>query len=106
MVTVLGVALAAGLPLRQAVEVDELRGRGRRRQTRHCDRVALGTVGLRSMIVVVMGAAGFIGANLVKNERGDAHILAVDNIARSEKFRNVRDSEWSGPDRGTVPVRS
>lgn len=56
------------------------------------------------MIIVVMGAAGFIGANLVKvlNERGETDILAVDNT-RSENFRNLPDSEWSGPDQGTVP---
>jgi len=56
------------------------------------------------MIIVVMGAAGF-GANLVKvlNERGETDILAVDNIACSEKFRNLPDSVWSGPDHATKP---
>jgi ADP-L-glycero-D-manno-heptose 6-epimerase len=44
-----------------------------------------------------MGATGFIGANLVKvlNERGETDVLAVDNIARSEKCRNLPDSEGS-----------
>ena len=45
--------------------------------------------------VVVTGAAGFIGANLVKalNERGISEILAVDNLAKADKFRNLVDCE-------------
>jgi ADP-L-glycero-D-manno-heptose 6-epimerase len=44
---------------------------------------------------VVTGAAGFIGANLVRalNERGETRILAVDNLARADKFRNLVDCE-------------
>jgi ADP-L-glycero-D-manno-heptose 6-epimerase len=44
---------------------------------------------------VVTGAAGFIGANLVKalNDRGETRILAVDNLARADKFRNLVDCE-------------
>ncbi len=44
---------------------------------------------------VVTGAAGFIGANLIKglNERGERDILAVDNLTRSEKFVNLVDCE-------------
>jgi len=44
-------------------------------------------------MIVVTGAAGFIGSNLVKalNERGDDDIIAVDNLTRSEKFRNLVD---------------
>jgi ADP-L-glycero-D-manno-heptose 6-epimerase len=44
---------------------------------------------------VVTGAAGFIGANLVKalNARGETEILAVDNLARADKFRNLVDCE-------------
>jgi len=44
---------------------------------------------------VVTGAAGFIGANLVKalNERGTTRILAVDNLSRAEKFTNLVDCE-------------
>jgi ADP-L-glycero-D-manno-heptose 6-epimerase len=43
---------------------------------------------------VVTGAAGFIGANLVKalNARGDT-VIAVDNLARADKFRNLVDCE-------------
>ena len=38
--------------------------------------------------IVVTGAAGFIGANLVKalNRRGVDQIIAVDNLTRAEKF--------------------
>jgi ADP-L-glycero-D-manno-heptose 6-epimerase len=47
------------------------------------------------MKIVVTGAAGFIGANLVKalNERGEREIVAVDNLQRSEKFHNLVDCE-------------
>jgi ADP-L-glycero-D-manno-heptose 6-epimerase len=45
------------------------------------------------MKIIVTGAAGFIGANLLRalNERGETDILAVDNLARSEKFRNLAE---------------
>lgn len=47
------------------------------------------------MYYVVTGAAGFIGSNLVKalNERGVTAIIAVDNLARADKFRNLVDCE-------------
>jgi len=47
------------------------------------------------MQVIVTGAAGFVGASNVKalNERGIHDIVAVDNLARSEKFRNLADCE-------------
>ena len=47
------------------------------------------------MYTIVTGAAGFIGANLVKglNERGETHIIAVDNLERADKFRNLVDCE-------------
>ena len=47
------------------------------------------------MYTVVTGAAGFIGANLVKalNDRGETRILAVDNLTRADKFRNLVDCE-------------
>ncbi len=46
-------------------------------------------------MIVVTGAAGFIGANLVKglNDRGETDILAVDNLTRSDKFANLVDCE-------------
>ena len=47
------------------------------------------------MYIVVTGAAGFIGSNLVRalNARGESDILAVDNLARADKFRNLVDCE-------------
>lgn len=47
------------------------------------------------MYYVVTGACGFIGANLVKalNERGVSDIIAVDNLARADKFLNLTDCE-------------
>jgi len=47
------------------------------------------------MYYVVTGAAGFIGSNLVKalNERGESDIIAVDNLSRADKFRNLTDCE-------------
>jgi len=44
---------------------------------------------------VVTGAAGFVGANLVRalNDRGVTSILAVDNLARADKFVNLVDCE-------------
>ena len=47
------------------------------------------------MTLIVTGAAGFIGANLVKglNARGITDIVAVDNLSRSEKFPNLVDCE-------------
>jgi len=45
------------------------------------------------MHIIVTGAAGFIGANIVKalNAIGVENIIAVDNLTRSEKFRNLAD---------------
>ena len=45
--------------------------------------------------IVVTGAAGFIGANLVKalNGRGVDHIIAVDNFAHADKFPNLVDCD-------------
>ena len=47
------------------------------------------------MFIVVTGAAGFIGANLVRalNERGERDIIAVDRLDASDKFRNLVDCE-------------
>ncbi|MDO8786445.1 MAG: NAD-dependent epimerase/dehydratase family protein, partial [Sulfuritalea sp.] len=47
------------------------------------------------MHYVVTGACGFIGANLVKglNERGIADIIAVDNLTKADKFRNLTDCD-------------
>ncbi|WP_028451159.1 ADP-glyceromanno-heptose 6-epimerase [Chitinilyticum aquatile] len=45
------------------------------------------------MAIIVTGAAGFIGSNVVKalNERGERDIIAVDNLTRGDKFRNLVD---------------
>jgi ADP-L-glycero-D-manno-heptose 6-epimerase len=45
------------------------------------------------MALLVTGAAGFIGSNLVKalNRRGDAAVIAVDNLARADKVANLAD---------------
>ncbi len=45
------------------------------------------------MMIIVTGAAGFIGANLIKelNRRGVTNILAVDNLEKADKFRNLSD---------------
>jgi ADP-L-glycero-D-manno-heptose 6-epimerase len=46
-------------------------------------------------MIIVTGAAGFIGSNLVKglNDRGERDIVAVDNMTRADKFRNLVDCE-------------
>jgi ADP-L-glycero-D-manno-heptose 6-epimerase len=43
--------------------------------------------------VVVTGAAGFIGSNIVKglNARGIDNIIAVDDLTQGDKFRNLAD---------------
>jgi ADP-L-glycero-D-manno-heptose 6-epimerase len=47
------------------------------------------------MVFVVTGAAGFIGSNLVRslNARGETQIIAVDDLAHGEKFRNLASCE-------------
>ena len=47
------------------------------------------------MKLIVTGAAGFIGSNLVKalNARGVTDIVAVDNLTRAEKMPNLADCE-------------
>jgi len=46
-------------------------------------------------VIIVTGAAGFIGSNLVHalNRRGETDIVAVDNLTRADKFRNLVDAE-------------
>jgi ADP-L-glycero-D-manno-heptose 6-epimerase len=46
-------------------------------------------------VIVVTGAAGFIGSNLVRslNARGETRILAVDDLERGDKFRNLAACE-------------
>jgi ADP-L-glycero-D-manno-heptose 6-epimerase len=47
------------------------------------------------MTILITGAAGFIGANIVKalNQRGEKNIFAVDNFARADKFNNLVDCD-------------
>ncbi len=47
------------------------------------------------MYIVVTGAAGFIGSNLVKalNERGEYEVLAVDDLKQGDKFVNLVDCD-------------
>ena len=47
------------------------------------------------MYIVVTGAAGFIGSNIVRalNARGLTDIIAVDNLKNGDKFRNLVDCE-------------
>ena len=48
-----------------------------------------------SSYYVVTGAAGFIGSKLVEglNRRGITEIIAVDNLARADKFKNLTNCE-------------
>jgi ADP-L-glycero-D-manno-heptose 6-epimerase len=47
------------------------------------------------MYYIVTGACGFIGANLVKalNQRGIDNVIAVDNLSKADKFKNLVDCE-------------
>ena len=47
------------------------------------------------MYCIVTGAAGFIGSKLVEglNRHGITDVIAVDNLARADKFRNLADVE-------------
>ena len=47
------------------------------------------------MYTIVTGAAGFIGSNMIKalNARGVDRIIAVDNLSRGDKFRNLVDCQ-------------
>jgi ADP-L-glycero-D-manno-heptose 6-epimerase len=49
------------------------------------------------MYYIVTGAAGFIGSRLVEglNRRGITEIIAVDNLAQADKFKNLAGCEIS-----------
>ena len=48
---------------------------------------------MSEMKVIVTGAAGFIGSNIVRglNARGVTDIVAVDHLKRGDKFKNLAD---------------
>src|SRR5690606_5745871 len=62
-------------------------GRHRRRKTRHRGGAARGVV----RMIIVTGAAGFIGSNLVRalNARGERDIVAADYLSRADQLRNL-----------------
>ena len=47
------------------------------------------------MYTIVTGASGFIGSNIVKalNDRGVKDVIAVDNLKKADKFKNLIDCE-------------
>ncbi len=47
-------------------------------------------------MIIVTGGAGFIGSNLVNalNQLGEEHILIVDHLGTSEKWKNLRDIKF------------
>ena len=47
------------------------------------------------MYIIVTGAAGFIGSNIVKvlSERGEYDVLAVDDLQQGDKFSNLVDCD-------------
>jgi ADP-L-glycero-D-manno-heptose 6-epimerase len=49
------------------------------------------------MAIIVTGAAGFIGSNIVKalNERGINNIIAVDSLKNANKFNNIVNCQIS-----------
>lgn len=54
-------------------------------------RHSISSYGDKHMTIIVTGAAGFIGSNIVQalNRRGISDIVAVDNLSRGEKFKNL-----------------
>ncbi len=92
VIATLGVMLAAGLEPGGRGALGQPCGRHRCRETRHRSGAARRVVPGRPMIIVT-GAAGFVGANLVMalNGRGETDIVAVDNLTRGDKFRNLVD---------------
>src|SRR5882672_3191431 len=83
------------------------RRRHRRRQARH-RRGELRRAVREMMYYIVTGAAGFIGSKLVEglNRRGITEIIAVDNLAHADKFRNLSGCEIADyVDQAQLPAR-
>ncbi len=60
------------------------------------------------MYYIVTGAAGFIGSKLVEglNRRGITEVIAVDNLAQADKFRNLAGCEIADYiDQAELPAR-
>jgi ADP-L-glycero-D-manno-heptose 6-epimerase len=49
------------------------------------------------MTIILTGAAGFIGSNLLHalNARGETDIVTVDNLTRGDKFKNLADCRFA-----------
>ena len=90
VIATLAALVAAGLPLREAMPLANQAGG-----------IVVGKFGTATVSyeelfmtrVVVTGAAGFIGSNIVKglNARGIDDIIAVDDLTQGDKFRNLAD---------------
>ena len=60
------------------------------------------------MYYIVTGAAGFIGSRLIEglNRRGITEIIAVDNLAHADKFKNIAGCEIADYiDQAELPAR-
>jgi ADP-L-glycero-D-manno-heptose 6-epimerase len=60
------------------------------------------------MYYIVTGAAGFIGSKLVEglNRRGITEVIAVDNLAHADKFKNLAGCEIADYiDQAELPAR-
>src|SRR6476646_4743841 len=86
---------ASGRPRGGHTPAGEPRRGHRRRQVRHRGRYLQGSVRRAMNYYIVTGAAGFIGSRLVRglNRRGVSEVIAVDNLAHGDKFRNLVDCE-------------
>ncbi len=49
------------------------------------------------MTILLTGAAGFIGSNILHalNARGDTDVIAVDNLMRGDKFKNLSNCRFA-----------